>query len=274
MFKYQSFNDFSRKNLLKSSLYFNKHDYFNDPFECCPIERTGYPDPIRERDRFLSVIKSWGFSVNMAKDALDSYKIYVDELEDWPEIISSKKKSARISCFGAEDNNLLMWSHYADGLRGFCIEFDDSVFDGMEPEKYPIELHFVKYRSSPSSVDTVAYSIANDMFWHCEDADEGLKALYDLDTKTLATKPAQWAYESEIRAITHIQCEKDEGILIPYSSLLIKRVIIGEKASQVDINFIYQTFSQLNPDVSIEVASKVKDKYEISIEKRPRKAAL
>lgn len=271
MFKYQSFNDYTKINLSKSSLFFNKYDYFNDPFECCPIEHIGYPDPINQRDRFLSVIKTWGFSVNRATEALDSYQIYVDELDDWPEIITMKQNSARISCFCAEANNLLMWSHYADGLRGFCIEFDDDVFDGNTPEKYPIELHYVKYRSSPPSVDTVAYSIANDMFWHCEDADEGLKALYELDTKTLATKPSQWAYESEIRAITHIQCNKGEGISVPYSSLFIKRIIIGEKASPSDIDFIYQTVSKINPDIIIEIASKVKDKYEISIDKGLKK---
>ncbi|WFU31299.1 DUF2971 domain-containing protein [Bradyrhizobium brasilense] len=44
--------------------------------------------------------------------------------------------SIRIACFGSERDNLLMWSHYGDGLRGFCIVFDEKLMVGARPEGY------------------------------------------------------------------------------------------------------------------------------------------
>lgn len=263
MFKYQSFNEYSKPNLNNNIIYFNRYDYFNDPFECWCIENNGYPDPEKDRDRFLSVISTWGFSSDRENEALEYYDEYVKTLEDWPGIVSAKKESARIACFSAEPDNLLMWSHYADGLRGFCMELDDSVFATSSPDKYPVEIHHVKYRTSPPSIDTVAYSIANDMWWHNEDINEGIEALFELDAKVLATKPYPWAYESEVRAITHIENQTEKGIAIPYSPKSIKRIIIGEKASSSNIDFIHNIATEANPNISIETASRKSNDYKV-----------
>lgn len=265
MFKYQSFDDYSKSNLENNVIYFNRYDYFNDPFECWCIENNGYPDPKKNRDRFLSVINTWGFSADREKEALEFYDEYVKELEDWPGIVNTKKESARIACFSDEPDNLLMWSHYADGLRGFCMELDDSVFATSSPEKYPVEIHQVKYRTSPPSIDTVAYLIANDMWWHNEDINEGLEALFELDTKVLATKPFPWAHESEVRAITHIETKTEEGIAISYSPKFIKRIIIGEKATSFNIDFIKNIVSEVNPIISIETATRENNAYKVRL---------
>lgn len=264
MYKYYSFNEHSKNSLENSTIYFSRFDLFNDPFECWCTEINGYPDPITDRDRYLSVIKTWGFSADRADEAIETYNTYVDEIGDIPGLIDSKRYSARIACFCAEPNNLLMWSHYGDGLRGFCIEFDDCVFDEVSSNNYPIELHQVKYRTSPPSVDTVAYSIAHDMFWHCEDADEGLSAMFELDSKILATKPYPWAYESEIRAITHVKND-DIGLLVDYSPLFIKCIIVGDKAKSTDIEFIREIIAKLNPRIILEFAFRAQESYQVGI---------
>jgi hypothetical protein len=265
MFKYQSFDEHSRSNLKESIIYFNRYDFFNDPFECWCIENNGYPDPVKNRNRFLSVINTWGFTVNRESEALEYYEEYVREISHFPGIINAKKESARIACFSSEPDNLLMWSHYADGLRGFCLELDDMAFATSQPEKYPVEIHQVKYRTSPPSIDTVAYSIAYDMWWHSEDINEGLKAQYELDEKVLATKPFPWAYEAEVRAITHIETQTESGISIPYSPKFIKRIILGEKATLSDIEFIHKVVSEINPSISIEIATREKDAYKVCL---------
>lgn len=263
MFKYQSFNAYSKSNLESNRIYFNRYDYFNDPFECWCIEHNGYPDPEVDRERFLNVIKTWGFSTDRIENAFEYYTEYVEDLKDCPGIVNAKKESARIACFSAEPDNLLMWSHYADGLRGFCIELDDAAFATDSPDRPPVEVHHVAYRTSPPCIDTVAYSIANDMYWHNEDIDNAINALRELDAKVLATKPYPWAYESEIRAITHIENGSKNGVSLSYSPKMIRRIIIGEKASYSNIDFIKKVILKINPNISIEIASRLVNDYKV-----------
>lgn len=42
------------------------------------------------------------------------------------EAIAAKMQHQGIACFSAKVDDLLMWSHYADGHRGFCLEFEGS----------------------------------------------------------------------------------------------------------------------------------------------------
>ena len=42
-----------------------------------------------------------------------------------------------VACFTTELNNILMWSHYADGHKGFCLEFDTNFFKFQQSTKSP-----------------------------------------------------------------------------------------------------------------------------------------
>jgi hypothetical protein len=46
-----------------------------------------------------------------------------------------------VACFSAAADNLLLWAHYADGHRGFCLEFDtsDPVFEKIQRVGYTQE---------------------------------------------------------------------------------------------------------------------------------------
>lgn len=268
MYKYQSFNEFSKKNLENHVLYFNKFDQFNDPFDCWCIENNGIPDPDMERERFLAVIKTWGFSVDKERDALEYYHDYLPELGDLPGCVDQIKAQARISCFSAEADNFLMWSHYADGLRGFCIEWDETVFNCSDDDQTHVDIHHVKYRTSPPQIDSIAYSVANDMFWHNEDVNEALDALFELRGRILATKPFPRAYESEIRAVVFADADQG-GIEVPYSPEFIKRIIVGELAAEEDFDFIRKFAARVDAKVPIEVAYKKDNAYGVQI-KHPK----
>ena len=90
MYKYYSFNEHSKNSLENSTIYFSRFDLFNDPFECWCTEINGYPDPITDRDRYLSVIKTWGFSADRADEAIETYNTYVDEIGDIPRDMQAK----------------------------------------------------------------------------------------------------------------------------------------------------------------------------------------
>ena len=58
------------------------------------------------------------------------------------------KECYGISCFSYKKDSILMWSNYADSLKGFCIIFDKNNL--IETIKYPhdwISFNDVNYKS-------------------------------------------------------------------------------------------------------------------------------
>src|SRR4051812_5922584 len=89
-----------------------------------------------------------------------------DSLMDYPwSRVENTKNHARMSCFSATGDNLLMCAHYADGLRGFCIEFDAlELLRGTPKDAQRVQ---VRYRTSPARFDRCLYEVAYDrMEWH------------------------------------------------------------------------------------------------------------
>jgi hypothetical protein len=41
-----------------------------------------------------------------------------------------------VSCFSEDNADLLMWSHYGENHKGFCLEFDTSYFSKFSKVKY------------------------------------------------------------------------------------------------------------------------------------------
>ncbi|ROT94445.1 DUF2971 domain-containing protein [Histidinibacterium lentulum] len=58
---------------------------------------------------------------------------YFNECKDYQPPFQEMRDGVRIACFGSQRDNLLMWSHYADGLRGFCIVFDENLVVSATP---------------------------------------------------------------------------------------------------------------------------------------------
>jgi hypothetical protein len=60
-------------------------------------------------------------------------------------------------------------SHYADGLRGFCVIFDEKALLGGRPEAYALD---VAYLDKPPEIDSFIYGIARDQDWYSQTAIE------------------------------------------------------------------------------------------------------
>lgn len=167
LFKFCSFNEYSVLNLEQSQLFCNHYSAFNDPFECwCKIQ-SGIPDPKSERDRFHQAIRTWGFTEADENSALEYYYDYLDQFVVHEIAVDAVVDSARITCFSSEPDNLLMWAHYADGLRGFCIEFDRDILLNNVGNK-DVYIIPVRYSNQPPTIETMVHSIANDQIWYNE----------------------------------------------------------------------------------------------------------
>lgn len=184
LYKYQPFTAQTLTNLKKRVWYFASPLLFNDPFDCRYKLIDLSPDDI---DSFLDLAESEGYNTTGARGQLKSDPVALANLiastsANARTLVSNAFANRGVSCFSARLDSLLMWGHYADGHRGFCLEFDtsDEHFKRLKPVTY--------YAECPS------LSAAHVMF--------PKKA--DIFATAMCSKPPDWAYEQEWRLIHEV----------------------------------------------------------------------
>jgi hypothetical protein len=278
LYKYFKINEHSIANLMRNELYCQNFKAFNDPFECWFSLREGIPHPKREPERFRQICTAWGFPIEKMNADLEDYNLYMDELESYQPDIRAFLESVKISCFSKENDNLLMWSHYADGLRGFCVEFDEDLIVSNELDKEP-SIVSVFYADKPPVVDKMLYSLAKDQIWYHEmaiqeephstyvpdykqaliDAEQLLNELY---TKTVATKPIEWKYEEETRLVFSTN-NNNEGEFFKYPAEAIKGIIFGEKINLKARETLIQIIETKKISIPMKIAERDIESYKI-----------
>ncbi|ESX79969.1 DUF2971 domain-containing protein [Mesorhizobium sp. LSHC414A00] len=239
LLKYCGPTAYALENLRNGGLYCQHYESFNDPFEFWADIETCIPDPVTARDRFIAAATAWGFE--RFEDAVsENATEYFEGLDGSEPPFERMLDKMRITCFVSETDNLLMWSHYADGLRGSCIVFDEAGVINVKPEAFILD---VAYRDVPPRVDTFVCAIAYDQEdYHAmaiEEAEneikrgdtsgglwlgpyrgaleEALATIRGLWKDVFATKPTEWTYENERRLLTHPLREGKAPVLRPYS---------------------------------------------------------
>lgn len=145
---------------------------WNDPFE------SDFSGWIREEDSSLEELKTKAYLI---KQKLSNQYAAV--------------------CFTTVQNDIIMWSHYADDHKGICLEFEtcksDNGFNGEDLFKVSSakgeKLREVNYMSMPSERILANFKDNEHEEYH----------------KILATKGLQWSYEKEWRYISYFTEAKE-----------------------------------------------------------------
>ncbi len=144
-------------------------------------------------------------------------------LETLYSIRQEKFSKIGVCCFSKNNDNLLMWSHYADSHQGICLEFDT--------EYEPFSKAFnVEYQSEIPDVNS-------DLLFDEEKTAESIK-------KLLSFKSIDWKHEEEMRIFHE---ESNKSYFYPIRSL--KAIYFGLKTNPSDIEMICSIFKSKNPDV-------------------------
>jgi len=160
LYKYQSFNDYSIKNLLNSIVWLSSSENFNDPYDCMltfktldlfnhffPLniddifDESSINEDIISKDEKTSIINSDNTLATFAKIMISKEETI--KVENREEVLSTllniankvasdifkpftniAKESTVISCFSELNDSIVMWSHYANHHKGFCLEYD------------------------------------------------------------------------------------------------------------------------------------------------------
>lgn len=281
MFKYFRVSDNTLDALSSRNVYASHFGVFNDPFECWCVREQSAPPFSNEDPRFMEVSHAFGFPGGTPREY---YEMLLEALEGSEPSIQAELDAARIACFASRPDNLLMWAHYADGLRGFCIEFEEQAFslDGR-----PLELLEVAYMVKPPIFDSFLWAVAWDQAGYhsqaldelratgkddgfnkdyqksLEEADALLKELY---INMFATKPKDWLYEEEVRLIVGAGTDAPLHVPIAYLAGAVRSITIGHRASQEHVQRIRSAARIAGVDAPIRFARRDEGAYTMRFE--------
>ena len=184
-YKYRPSNSNTMRILTDNELYFSSPLDFNDPFDCKITPSTKGTKAQWEvylgnllPKKFHSLPPS---QIDAEVQRLLNTKRHLDPVfhEEIQQNAIDRHKNTGVLCLSGKNDNILMWSHYADNHRGLCIEFRHDKF----AKKGLVGLE-VKYCKSypPISIFDSDY----------------LKKLVKC---CLLTKAIHWKYEDEYRYV-------------------------------------------------------------------------
>lgn len=277
LYKYFSVSDRSLNAFSQHTLHAQHFTRFNDPFECSAHFVAGQIDREAEPERFAALIRAWGFE-NPAEAPLEGTEEYFEQFESYN--LGLSLPGVRICCFAAENDNLLMWSHYGDGLRGFCLEFDEAAinkaisgFDG-----FPF-ITDVTYSDAAPSVDGMVLGVLDDqinyayMCFHAEKNDFWLEEakrlegeVQDLYRHGFATKPVAWRYEKERRLIIQTDEHNMDPLAISYPPEAVKSIIVGELIDPCSLLLLKDIVRDNYPKIKFLTARREIFTYKLKIE--------
>lgn len=316
-FKYQSLeaekdckcNDiiYAIENLAKNQLFFRRPDKFNDPYDsrtywCLNGKREKH---INHLMLFYNLTREE--SERYIDDETDKGKMTIDgDLICYNPIMeidlglpgysrkdlhgySLKESLPKVCCFSGKDNNILMWSHYADSHQGICLRFrskkdwDNELgeyyleFDSRD-NSLPLQLaveHPFRNMFNKKKFLEVTYKNKDEIcpIVNYFDTDSDLKI-----TKCLLNKFIDWRYEEEYRMmITRDDVNKGllsydefEKGLLEYQKEDLEGIVVGMKITYENVKLVYENVKKNYMDQGITVkfyeAKEVHRKYAVEIE--------
>lgn len=285
---------------------------FNDPLECLPYyDLNKITDSIKHEfslETITPIIKQIAsgtppeiFSKLLTKEHLDKLK-EITAHEDSLEILEKNLNQAyaqiiayinsimddleraffaeimqyeityKISCLSESNSSSLMWGHYADSHKGFCLEYDISsvlqdCHNNCSDNRYCTQFMItpaiapVIYRPERFDASSAfASMITNHLKDKCGIACDNFYYDLLLPMKTLLTKSSAWSYENEWRLF-----RKDPNITNhqPLINIQAKAAYIGMKMSEGHKNLIKEICIEKNIPCYQMVPQYFNSSYEI-----------
>lgn len=215
LYKYRNWEDkYNRKILKCKELYLSSADQLNDPFDAAlPFQYD--PQELTE-ENIIKKLLLVGRNVypektddELIRRARERYNAGEFTDEYWKKFSPSFKKQVNdrygIYCLTTKNDNLLMWAHYANSHRGFCIGYDK----------------FELFKIVEGLIGRVTYSTD---FPKVPLFEEGILGL----TKLVTTKSTHWEYENEYRMTKTFASRKT----LKLTETSIKEIIFGCNINQ------------------------------------------
>jgi len=198
LYKYTKVDQNFINMLVEKKLRFSSPLTFNDPFDCKLYDK--YELDAKEWKKYFLSLDPEGYRKKF--EAADkNLAIYTAKFQ-YMDAIQKAINQIGVCCFSADENNLLLWGHYADSHKGACIKFRTSELSKV----FPI-IRWIQYSQNFPEVEV-------------------LKDFHGaLDVAPLH-KSLDWSYEKEIRIIN------GEHGFFDFPSEAIEQITFGVKCER------------------------------------------
>jgi len=219
LYKYRCFSERSLRMLKEGRYFFASAYSFNDPLDCSvepiyelpPIEKIieNQAQILRDNDgiSYQEALRKSQIIRTLPKAELEKL---LQRLQS--SIRTIFKDEYGVLSLSAKNDNILMWSHYADYHKGFCIQFERS---SSNPLGVTQPVQYVKEYPSFNYFDDSPGNIAKTI---------------------ILTKSCDWSYEEEWRGIQKANTE------VRYTDDMITGIIFGLRMQYQHKREIYQLF--------------------------------
>lgn len=211
LYKYQRVTPYSLQSLVENTVWMSSPDSFNDPFDCAiNLDRSKLAESVSHAVEIVSRDAVVDASLNEPSPEDEAaYEVLRDSLRRQMQAIG-------VLCLSETPSEILMWSHYAEFHKGFCIEYkvDESSLLGrlVKPVTYTDVYPSLSLRNLPGCAEENFIDIC------------------------VYTKAKQWSYEREWRAISYT------GGKLYKAPAPISAVIFGAKMPDAHKRDIYEIF--------------------------------
>jgi hypothetical protein len=172
LYRYERINLQTLRNLKNQVIYLGAPRNFNDPYDCAiSAPLTDLTD-----QGLLRLLE--GRRVDASDEVLKDM-LKTNAIKTIQALTERFLNERGVACFTQKPDNLLMWSHYADGGRGMCLAFStkEKLFEKAKKVTYSGSIPLLNLESIL-----------------CDEQYDSLIELY-------RTKSTHWAYEEEWRVI-------------------------------------------------------------------------
>ena len=215
VYKYRTSSEFSLTNFRNDTIWATNPANFNDPFDSVSIEKDislkELDDILRTATEQMTIDDK---SNGVYKGIYDTYKSIVSPEEQeklealfkiFSQVLTERTQyTFKVACLSETNTSVLMWSHYSNDHKGFCIEYNGQEIynsDLIKKRFFPVKYISENERQIPISALALDYP-----------------GLYSVLCKTNV-----WSYEKEWRICfgmeenlepSNIQLPKSTGVYI------------------------------------------------------------
>jgi len=142
-----------------------------------------------------------------------------------------------------------LWSHYGNGLRGIRITYDPLIFKRIGD----VSSSLIKYQDHPETIDAT-HEARKRKAYHKEIWDE------HESQRSFTTKASSWSYEREIR----IRCRTQGKVTIPMNGIV--SISFGSKMPPYQRSAVVNAAKQNNPNIRFYLAKISDSSFKIEYE--------
>ncbi|MCK9425824.1 MAG: DUF2971 domain-containing protein [Ignavibacteriaceae bacterium] len=258
LYKFKTFDQNNYyQDILKNILYFPSVSQLNDPFDCAIPIRYDLCSK-QEIFKICNATNSHYYpSANRSirrKETIEQARKLRQEIRQTPDIVYTRinnyvENNLGVFALTEELKNLLLWAHYTDAHKGFCIEFDAQMLRNML-------INGFIYVNKRALLLKINYENEFPLIHPTRNSTDDRARLQ------LGTKSKDWSYEREWRII-HLDGSRCKE---PVPPVIIKRIYFGMLASEENIKTSVEILNKFNPKIEMFKATKKKLEFGLDFE--------